>query len=168
MLECVRRIQLFDIRLGEPQLIGRGVEHGRTICVRHRAPGGSIPWDRAPPKRRREQLAIRYLGRVINHLHRFRVSGLARANDFIVRSLLFATGVAGDCALNPFHVLKHGLHSPEAAAREDDRFLSRLRSQGRVGRRGRNRFALEPFARANDTANPTSKAAVNPLSTMIW
>ena len=65
-----------------------------------------------------EQLLIRHLCRVKDHLHGFGVSGLAAGDLFVRRVVDVPARVARDGRNHPRHFLECLFHTPEAAAGE--------------------------------------------------
>jgi hypothetical protein len=83
--EYPRPIQLSDIRFGNSLLFRIGIEDGRPVLRAYVMP---LPVEFSRIVRHAEehlqQLSVRDLPRVVRHLHRFRVSGLPGADNFVV------------------------------------------------------------------------------------
>jgi hypothetical protein len=102
-----------------------------------------------------QELAVADGVRIVGDLDRFRVAGGAGGDLLVGRVGKVAAGIAGDGIDDPFGMLEHRLHAPEAAAGEDrDRHVAAYR-QHRPPAPG-----LRPASRRHGRqAAATSKAA---------
>ena len=72
----------------------------------------------------RQKLCVRDLGRIKSNLDHLGVIGAAAADTVIIRVACIAARIAGSSVFHTFHMLKHCLDAPEAAARKDRRLLA--------------------------------------------
>src|ERR1051325_9222179 len=112
------RLRLPLRREREPLLLGVVGEDGRPVLLPvvaelrvRRQRVDVVPVDV-------QQLLVRHLARVVQHLHRLCVAGEAGRHLLVRRVLAVAAGVAGSHGVNAVQALERRLHAPEAAAGE--------------------------------------------------
>ena len=67
----------------------------------------------------REQVAVGNLGWVVGNLHRLGMPRHAGAHNLVLRGRGASPGIARNDSGDAPHVLEHGVHTPEAASRQD-------------------------------------------------
>src|SRR5437879_4161943 len=126
VLKHAGSVQLFNVSLGDAQLIGGRVEEYGAILAAFIGPlpvqfGGIMRHG----KEHMQKLSISNLRGIEDHFDRLGMPGLSRADDFVLSGFRIASRISGGGADHTLHVLEHGLNTPKTSAGEYYRFLAR-------------------------------------------